>query len=73
MKTALHAQKKDTRNLFRAIPVNNEAELERKEKEEWQELEQLVAKGHKHFWSKRTQGKPPKVSKTRFNCFDTLD
>lgn len=73
MQTSLHARNKNRRDLFRAIPVNRTAELERKEKEEWAEIEELVNKGHKHFWSKRTQGKPPKVSKTRFLCFDTLD
>ena len=73
MKTALHTRNKNRRDLFRAIPVSKTAELERKEKQEWQEIEDMIAKGHKHFWSKRTQGKPPKVSKTRFMCFDTLD
>ena len=73
MKTALHTRNQNRRDLFRAIPVNRTAELERKEKAEWAEIEDLVNRGHKHFWSKRTQGKPPKVSKTRFLCFDTLD
>jgi hypothetical protein len=73
MKTALHTRNKNRRDLFRAVPVNRTAELEKKEKKEWEELKELIAKGHKHFWQKRTQGKPPKVSKTRFNCFDILD
>lgn len=73
MKTALHTRNKNRRDLFRAIPVDNTAEIERKEKQEWKKIEDLIARGHKHFWSKRTQGKAPKVSKTRYMCFDILD
>jgi len=73
MKTALHSRNKNIRDLFRATPVNRSAEIERAELNEWSKLEALIDAGHKHFWSQRTQGKPPKVSKTRFMCFDTLD
>jgi hypothetical protein len=73
MKTPLHTRNKNRRNLFRAVPINNEAKLEKQEREEWDALAALVDQGHKHFWSKRTQGKPPHVSKTRLMAFDTLD
>lgn len=70
--TSLHTRTKGFQDLYRANPVNRTAEIEKREKEQWSETKKLIDEGHKNFWKQRTQGKPPRVSKTRFGDFDIL-
>ena len=72
MQTSLHTRAKGFYDLYRATPVNREAERERQETKYWNETKKLINEGYNTFWKARTKGKPPRVSKTRFLDFDTM-
>lgn len=71
MQTPLHTRNKNVRDLYRAVPVDRKAEIQKANKKAEKKLIKDIDAAHKAFWKRRGFNKPPRVGKKVAFDFDT--